>query len=107
MSRSEYIQKGQDKEMLFSIAEMDSQTPSCDLHGMYPDEAVERCDKFIDEEFVKGTDVVRIIHGRGSGKLRRDIHELLKNHELVKHFRDSKNPSEAMGATIAILEERH
>lgn len=97
----------QGNETLFSIAEMDSQTPFCDLHGMHPNKAIQECEKFIDQEFTKGTEVIRIIHGRGSGKLREKIHELLKSNELVKDFRDSQKPSEMLGATIAILEERY
>ncbi len=95
-----------EREHLFSLAEMDSQTPFCDLHNLKPSEAIDACDRFINQEFMQRTETIRIIHGRGSGKLREMVHKFLSNHELVRDFRDSRNPSEMLGATIAILEKR-
>jgi DNA mismatch repair protein MutS2 len=94
-------------ESLFFQGEMDSETPSCDLHGLTSDRAISECDSFINHEFMNGTEVVRIVHGRGTGKLRDKIHKFLKSHELVEDFRDSQNPNLILGMTIVILSKRH
>jgi hypothetical protein len=44
---------------------------SIDLHGARADEAISRVDKFIDQAIAAGLDSVRIVHGQGSGALRR------------------------------------
>lgn len=93
-------------ESLYSSAEIGSSSPSCDLHGLYVDDAIVECDSFLNNQFIKGEEVVRIIHGRGTGKLREEIQKYLKTHELVKDFRDSENPSEMNAITIVILAER-
>lgn len=93
-------------ESLFFEGELSSKTPKCDLHGLTPDGAVSQCDTFINHEFMKGTRVVKIVHGRGEGKLRKVIHDFLRGNELVEDFRDAQNPAAAGGLTIAILVER-
>ena len=107
MKSPESTELDQKNESSFSIAEMDSQTPSCDLHSLTPDEAISKCDSFINHEFVAGTKVVKIVHGRGTGKLKEKIQAYLKDHELVEDFRNSQNPSEINAITIVILIERH
>ncbi|NQV00282.1 MAG: Smr/MutS family protein [Parcubacteria group bacterium] len=93
-------------EGLYSSAEIGSGSPSCDLHGLDVDDAIVKCDSFLNSQFIKGEKVVRIIHGRGTGKLRDEIQKYLKDHELVEDFRDSQNPSEINAITIVILIER-
>ena len=50
------------------------------------DEAVTRVEKFLDEAMVAELEVVRIIHGYGTGQLRRAIAEFLRAHPLVSNF---------------------
>ena len=100
------INKKPQYEALYSSAEISSNCPSCDLHGLLVDEAITKCDAFLNQEFLKEEEVVRIIHGRGTGILRKEIQKYLKDHELVKDFRDSQNPSEMNAITIVILVER-
>lgn len=75
-----------------------------DLHGQDVNLAVSQLDQFINHEFVAGTDVVKIIHGRGTGKLRDAIHAWLKKHpQMVAYFRDARGPSQQGGVTFAAL----
>jgi DNA mismatch repair protein MutS2 len=107
MASAEIEKEKQKKlESLFFEGELSPKTPTCDLHGLTPDEAVGRCDTFINHEFMKGTRVVKIIHGRGEGKLRKIIHDFLRDNELVEDFRDAQSPSSVGGVTITILVER-
>jgi len=85
-------------------AELGGETPELDLHGMNVDDAIREIDRYINHEALAGTEVVKIIHGRGTGKLRAEIHKYLRGQtELVARFRDSNAPGEMGGATYAVL----
>ena len=51
--------------------------------GCTVEEATRRVDKFIDEAAIAGKPSVRIIHGHGTGALRRGLAEFLSSHPLV------------------------
>jgi DNA mismatch repair protein MutS2 len=72
------------------------------LHGHRVEEALEKVEDLLNEASLQGVEKVRIIHGRGTGTLRRAIRDYLVNHPLVA----SHNPdpdSSADGVTIAEL----
>jgi DNA mismatch repair protein MutS2 len=73
------------------------------LIGKKTDEAVELTDKFLDEAFLNGLTEVRIIHGHGTGALRRAITELLKDHPHVARFASAPQDQGGAGATIVEL----
>jgi len=73
------------------------------LIGKKTDEAVELTDKFLDEAFLNGLSEVRIIHGHGTGALRRAITELLKDHPHVAQFAAAPQDQGGAGATIVEL----
>ena len=52
----------------------------------HADEALARVEKFLDEALLSEQRIVRIIHGYGTGQLRRAIAEFLQQHPLVAHF---------------------
>ena len=68
-------------------------------------EGVRALDQFIDQAFVRGEEVVKVIHGRGTGRMRDGIHEALTEHETVVFFRDSHKPEEIGGVTYAVLSQ--
>ncbi len=57
-----------------------------DLHGLTVDEAIEKLDPYLDEAFYQGRERVHVIHGFGTGRLRKGLHKHLKNHPLVGTF---------------------
>jgi DNA mismatch repair protein MutS2 len=73
------------------------------LIGKKTDEAVELTDKFLDEAFLNGLTEVRIIHGHGTGALRRAITELLKDHPHVARFALAQQDQGGAGATVVEL----
>ncbi|MBP9868960.1 Smr/MutS family protein [Patescibacteria group bacterium] len=84
-------------------AELGSGVPEIDLHGLSVHEALRELDTFIYQRYYAGT-ALRIIHGRGSQKLRNAVHDWLKKHPKdIAGYRDSRNPSEAGGVTVAVL----
>ncbi|HEX9630203.1 MAG TPA: Smr/MutS family protein, partial [Pyrinomonadaceae bacterium] len=74
------------------------------LIGKKTDEAVELVDKFLDEAFLNGVTEVRIIHGHGTGALRRAISELLEGHPHVARFAAAPQDKGGAGATIVVLQ---
>lgn len=60
-----------------------SSTGEINVIGMTVEEASERVDKFLDEAALSNRSRVRIIHGHGTGALRRGLAEFLKTHPLV------------------------
>ena len=75
------------------------------LIGKKTDEAVELTDKFLDEAFLNGLSDVRIIHGHGTGALRRAITELLKDHPHVARFAPAPQDQGGAGATVVELKQ--
>ena len=75
------------------------------LIGKKTDEAVELTDKFLDEAFLNGVGEVRIIHGHGTGALRKAITEFLKDHPHVARFAAASQDQGGAGATSVTLKE--
>lgn len=74
---------------------------SLDLHGRRVDEALAMVDKFLDEALAGGLSYVRLMHGQGSGALRRAIHEHLRGNPQVRAFRHGA-PNEGAGAVTIV-----
>ncbi len=62
-------------------------TREVDLRGMMSDEAVMELERFIDDSLLSGIDTLTVIHGKGTGALRKAVHERLKRHKAVKAYR--------------------
>lgn len=85
----------------FSEKQMDSN--EINLIGCRVEEAIERLDKFLDDAFLTGLSIVRIVHGSGMGVLRRAISEFLESHPQVESFGPAPQNQGGAGATIATL----
>jgi DNA mismatch repair protein MutS2 len=72
------------------------------LHGHRVDEALEKVEEFISNASLDGAFQVRIIHGRGTGALRRAIREYLTWHALVASVGPDDGPS-GDGVTVVDL----
>jgi DNA mismatch repair protein MutS2 len=71
--------------------------------GNTVEEATRRVDKFIDEAALAGKPSVRIIHGHGTGALRRGLAEFLSAHPLVERIAHEKPDRGGEAITIAEL----
>ena len=74
-----------------------------DLRGMYGDDAINAVDKFIDEAILSGLNRIDIIHGKGTGALRKKISEYLKTHSAIKSFRLGEWNEGGTGVTVIEL----
>lgn len=68
--------------------------------GMNVEEAIFTIDKYLDDCAIANISPVRIIHGKGTGKLRKGIHSFLKTNKHVKTFRTGTFGEGEMGVTI-------
>ncbi len=71
--------------------------------GRTTDEGRDLLEKYLDDAFVAGLPSVRIIHGKGTGALRRAVEELLSAHPLVAEHRPGASSEGGAGATVATL----
>lgn len=73
---------------------------SIDLRGYMVDEAIYEIDKYLDDAFLAGYDTVQIIHGKGTGALRKGVQGHLKRHHYVKSMRIGGFDEGGAGVTI-------
>jgi len=70
-----------------------------DLHRFTVEEAIPEIDNFLHDMYRAGIFHARIIHGKGSGTLRREVDRYLSNHPLVKRYSSSDRYHGGIGAT--------
>jgi len=73
--------------------------------GQTVDEAITRLEKFLDETTVTDQHTIRIVHGHGTGQLRRAIAAFLKDHPLVASYKLAPQNQGGGGATIVELKD--
>jgi DNA mismatch repair protein MutS2 len=73
--------------------------------GCTVDEGVDRVARFLDNTLVTDVHEIRIIHGHGTGQLRRGIHAFLKDHPQVTGFHTATPEQGGGGATIVELKD--
>lgn len=74
-----------------------------DIRGMRPYEIQGAVEKFLDEAYLGGLKQVEIVHGTGTGSLRRAVAELLKVHPFILSFRSGELGEGGQGVTIVEL----
>lgn len=74
-----------------------------DLRGMDSEEACYRVDKYLDEAYMSNLGEATIVHGKGTGVLRKAINNMLKKHPHVKSYRLGEYGEGGDGVTIVIL----
>jgi DNA mismatch repair protein MutS2 len=78
-------------------------SPELDLHGERVAAALELLDAYLDDALLAGLESVRIIHGAGTGALRRAVRDRLAEHPRVRATRRGRREEGGDGATIAEL----
>jgi DNA mismatch repair protein MutS2 len=91
-------------EIHLRVHEDDPET-EINLIGRTTDEAVDATDKFLDEAYMHSMSRVRIIHGHGTGALRRAIADFLRNHPHVERYSQAPPDQGGAGATVVELKQ--
>ena len=70
-----------------------------DLHRLTVDEALPKLDEFLYAAYQAGLYRVRVVHGKGTGILRREVGRYLANHPLVSSYGPADRHHGGIGAT--------
>ncbi len=79
--------------------------PEIRLLGMRVHEVEDTLDRYLDSAALAGLPSVRIVHGKGTGALRAQVHALLREHPVVDRFALAERNEGGEGATIAYLKD--
>lgn len=81
---------------------LNSNLPSIDLHGETRDVSKILVNKFIKESLILRNSKIVVVHGRGTGALKNEVHNMLKHHpDVEKYYVDFMND----GCTIIELKK--
>jgi len=64
---------------------------------------LDKMEKYLEQAYLSSLPFVRIIHGKGTGKLRQAVREALRGHTYVKSFEEGKDNEGGEGVTVAKL----
>ena len=74
-----------------------------DLRGQRAEDALEALDRYLESAFLAGLPFVRIIHGKGTGRLRQAVREALQDHPHVASWETGHEKEGGDGVTVAKL----
>jgi DNA mismatch repair protein MutS2 len=74
-----------------------------DLRGQLAEDALDKLDRYLEQAFLTGLPWVRIIHGKGTGRLRQAVREALHDHPHVASFEEGGEKEGGSGVTVAKL----
>lgn len=75
-------------------------SPEINLLGLNGDEAVARLDKYLDDAYLSHLPSVRVVHGKGTGALRKAVHQYLRRQKIVEEFHLAEFGEGDAGVTI-------
>ncbi|PYM60800.1 MAG: endonuclease MutS2 [Candidatus Rokuibacteriota bacterium] len=88
-----------------SVPVRDDVPDELQLLGLAADEARAAVEKFLDDAILAGHGTVRLVHGKGTGTLKRAVELCLRAHPLVASFRTADPAAGGAGATVVQLHE--
>ena len=74
-----------------------------DLRGQRAEDALIMLENYLDKAYLAGMPFVRIIHGKGTGKLRQEVRAALKGHAQVTSFEEGHPNEGGDGVTVAMI----
>ncbi len=90
------------KESSYNNYKIQTREYRLDIRGEKPDETEFKVIKFLDDSYVSGQERIEILHGKGTGALKKTVIAILKKHDKVKDYYFA--PIEAGGEGITIVE---
>jgi DNA mismatch repair protein MutS2 len=74
-----------------------------DLRGQRADDALDALDRYLDSAYLSGMPFVRIIHGKGTGRLREVVRQALHQNPHVRSFESGGDKEGGEGVTVVKL----
>ncbi len=75
------------------------------LRGKLVEEGLDELEQYLEKAYAAGLPFVRIVHGKGTGKMREAVRAHLKKHPYVSSFEEAKDNQGGAGVTVAKLEK--
>lgn len=100
LAKSSSHNKKQKSNISYSNNKAQSVASEINVIGLNVDEAIPIVDKYLDDCYMAHLEHARIVHGKGTGKLREGIHTFLRKHPHVKSFRLGTFGEGEMGVTV-------
>ena len=94
------------RERAVSVPRVASPGLELKLLGQTTEQVLPRLDKYLNDAYLAGLPQVRIVHGKGTGALRRAVRDFVKNHPLVASHRPGDRYEGGEGATVVELVPR-
>lgn len=96
--------EAEETQVMVSRPRVTGRTPTeIVLVGSRVDEALDKLDLFLNQAMLANMEEVRVVHGFGTGQLRRGIHEWLRTQRSVARFRLGKHEEDPGGAGVTIV----
>ena len=73
------------------------------LRGMMVEDALDALERYLEKAYLAGLPFVRIVHGKGTGKLRAAVRDALRGHSYVKSFEEGAPNEGGEGVTVALI----
>lgn len=93
-------------DLLLLAAETSRQIPSLDLHARRAHEVENLLEQFLYQQWKAGSRYVRIIHGKGNGKLAEVTRKCLADYPLVETFKNSLVQGQDGAVIFAVIAEK-
>ena len=74
-----------------------------DLRGLMAEDALDKMERYLEQAFLSGLPFVRIIHGKGTGRLRQAVRTALRGHEYVRSLEEGGSTEGGEGVTVALM----
>ena len=77
-----------------------------DMRGWRAADVADRLDRYLNDAYLAGMPLVRLIHGKGTGALRQVVRDTLKGHKLVSSYADASPADGGAGVTVVRIQEQ-
>jgi DNA mismatch repair protein MutS2 len=94
------------REAAVKVPEVESPGMELHLRGLRADDALVKLEDYLDRAYLAGLPQVRIVHGKGTGALRKLVREALAEHPLVAEVKQVEESEGGEGVTVARLVSR-
>ena len=105
LSELEFRGRPVKQEEPIAVPQTSSPGLELDLRGLRIDEGLSRMDKHLDQAILSRVPWVRIIHGKGTGRLREAVRKSLKKNPRIVAWEEGKDGEGGAGVTIARFEK--
>ena len=107
LERKQFVPVVQPEIKATPVSQKSSFTPSpgmeVSLRGKMVEDGIDELDQYLEKAYGAGLPFVRIVHGKGTGKLREAVREHLKKHPYISSFEEARDNEGGAGVTIAKL----